>query len=74
MASARRPGGELPVANAGVNNLQNVSEGFDITLRRVAKVLVVGCCSTYQVSWNCFRIARQPDSEPSHSTWWALSP
>jgi len=48
MASARRPGGELPVANAGVNNLQNVSEGFDITLRRVPKVLVVECdnCSS----------------------------
>ena len=38
--------------------MQNVSEGFDITLRRVPKVLAVGCCSTYQVSWNYFRIAR----------------
>jgi len=29
---------KLPVANARVNNLQNISEGFDITLRHVPKV------------------------------------
>jgi hypothetical protein len=28
----RSPSGKLPLANARVNNLQNVSEGFDITL------------------------------------------
>ena len=46
----RSPSGELPVANAGVNNLQNVSEGFDITLRRMAKALVAGCCSAIGVN------------------------
>jgi len=47
MASARRPESSR-LQNAGVNNLQNVSEGFDITLRRVPKVLVVECdnCSS----------------------------
>ena len=37
----RSPSGKLPVANARVNNLQNVSEG--------SKVLVVGCCSATEI-------------------------
>jgi hypothetical protein len=28
----RSPSGKFPAANARVNNLQNVSEGFDITV------------------------------------------
>jgi hypothetical protein len=46
----RSPSGKLPVANADVNNLQNASEGFEITLRGVPKVLVVGCCSAIGVN------------------------
>jgi hypothetical protein len=38
----RSPSGKLPVANARVNNLQNVSEG--------SKVLAVGCCSAIGVN------------------------
>jgi hypothetical protein len=38
----RSPSGKLPVANARVNNLQNLSEG--------SKVVVVGCFSAIGVN------------------------
>jgi Protein of unknown function (DUF4256) len=49
------PSGKLPVANARVNNLQNVSEG--------SKVLVVGCCSAIGVNPKQGSVSTQAEAQ-----------